>query len=450
MDWLMRGTRIIGVLIRPVVYIVVLLAVLLGIGAVIAVIASSPEPGSPLGPPFLRLGIERDFMSPPQWSRDMNFIIFGKGGGLYKVDSSGSHLTLTPKDRSDDYRDVAVEHMVSPDSSRFVYASFQHNSWLPWLKTYQWEIVASDVDDSDRRRLTKSDSQEISPVWSPDGSRIAFLSDRTSNEEELRGRFHLFTMTPDGSNVQSIAPSVRQVEFTPPVWSLGSRHLAFGAGSTLRDGTLVLHSVGADGSKLTRLGDTTGTPAWSPDGSRIAFLRKDGDKTILSEIAPDGSSMTNVHVLGDDVTDRTRNITGHLTWSPDGTKILLSGKHAVGVVNADGSDFQLITNIFTSSITNLVASWSPDGSRIAVEAYVREKNPDFDIVLYTMEPDGSDKRILVRNRAGVLQAARGEPWSPKLEAPTSTQACHPKEPSLKYGCLDPYLYLRSLRKRLQT
>ena len=164
--------------------------------------------------------------------------------------------------------------------------------------------MTSDLDGSDRRRLTKTDYEyvlNVSPPWSPDGTRIAFVSDRTGRVSP----FAVYTMAADGSDVRSVVPGVL-AKPTTPVWSPDGRKLAFVALEPdspeaqakleilhlLREGVKeVLDTVGADGSGLAKLGETAGSPSWSPDGGRIALARSDGDgHAAIVTTDPDGSN----------------------------------------------------------------------------------------------------------------------------------------------------------------
>ncbi len=110
-----------------------------------------------------------------------------------------------------------------------------------------------------------------------------------------------------------------------------------------------------------------------------------------------------------------------LSWSPDGARLLMFGRSTVGIVNVDGTEFRSfsIGDYFDG---NVYASWSPDGSRIAIFTRLdrRDFNNGLDIVLFTMRPDGTDSRTLVKYTLdpdqlpnpigeGRLEAARGEP-----------------------------------------
>ena len=264
-------------------------------------------------------------------------------------------------------------------------------------------------------------------------------------------------MAADGSDVRSVAPSVATFGFQRPLpwnlhwlpaWSPDGRSLAFIADIQShfiaehdpRAFRSTLFTVGVDGANLARLGETASAPAWSPDGSRIAFVRHDsefyvrqddddGMGAILS-VAPDGSDLTVVFDYGNtDVVDiRPFN---NLSWSPDGSKILFSGlgRRVVGVVNADGSNPRPLASVRRADN----ATWSPDGSSIAVynaitaDGYSSRPTdmasdvPDFNVVLFTMKADGSDKRILARynrdpgGRTGSVVEAGGESWYTEYE-----------------------------------
>ena len=215
------------------------------------------------------------------------------------------------------------------------YAAYKHDRWwLPEIEDYQWDIVTSALDGSDRRRLTKSGGSSLRPSWSPYGSRIAFMS----------GSGVLYIMDSDGSDVRVVAPGFHTIR-SAFVWSPDGRRLAFAARGNLLFVKDELYTVRADGTGLTKLGNTAGTPSWSPDGRRIAFARIDGNTHVaIVATDPDGANEKTVfessEVRHSGVID--------VSWSPDGTRIAIKdplirggtssqGRVTISVVDADGS-----------------------------------------------------------------------------------------------------------------
>lgn len=130
-----------------------------------------------------------------------------------------------------------------------------------------FEIYVMNADGSNQVRLTNNLAQDTFPAWSPDGSRIAFLTTRDSDIE-------IYSMRPDGTDPQRLTTSAG--EDAHPTWSPDGAQIAFHsrrdspAGGT----ALEIYRMDADGSNPTRV--TTGDgfkyfPIWSPDGKRIAF-----------------------------------------------------------------------------------------------------------------------------------------------------------------------------------
>ena len=396
----------------------------------------------------------------PQWSPDGTLIVLSHDQVVYTKELDGPGLRRVTRSRDDDWHDVAQSPSISPDGSRIAYAAFKHDSW-PWGSVYRWDIVTSGLDGSDRRRLTKSASiwvVNMSPAWSPDGSRIAFVSNRTGLKDEggreRIGAFAVYTMATDGSDVRSVATGVA-AEGTTPLWSPDGRSLAFVAlepdspdpvhGTWYDSATKarytvkeVLYTVGADGSGLTRLGETAGYPSWSRDGSRIAFVRSDGDTHVaIVTTDPDGSNEKKVFESSEVGAGGYIDV----SWSPDGTRIAIVGlvipggkvspydSLSVSFVDADGSDPPRLIASLGSNARGL--SWSPDGSRIALrypdagspggalKTMAAVELPEQDEYWYRWE-EGEGGRYATPNPSPTL--AQTPPSTPTPRRPTTTSS----------------------------
>ena len=328
----------------------------------------------------------------PRWAEGGTSIVFGFGyrGALYVVDSTGSNLRRISKaSKNNEEFDLDYSPDVSPDGTRIAYTTLRQSTGSAFSRVHSFEIVTSALDGSDVRRLTENESLETNPVWSPDGTRIAFLSDRGNSV----GRFRLYTMAADGSDVRSVAPSLR-ASGDPPVWSPNGELLAFYAleEPDSEDGGYksVLYTIRSDGSELARLSEMVATrqapdlPAWSPDGSRIAFTHRQED----------GRSIYIVDYDGDNPRKLIDARTGAPYWSPDGSEILYFSNGLLSAVPIDGSEVRVLAETDRGG----TLAWSPDGSRIAVRVDTTRLNRDSKVVLYTFSLDGSDMRVLVRER----------------------------------------------------
>jgi Tol biopolymer transport system component len=161
------------------------------------------------------------------------------------------------------------------------------------------EIFVMNADGQDRKRLTKNDTDDLGPDWSPDGSKITFSSNGihvmnangnnslgiTSNildqdpdwsPDGSRIVFWsvdgIFTVNSDGSNLTTIVAAASNAFYQQPAWSPNGNRIAFS--SNVEDGTFQIYLMDANGSnqkKLTNGLSGAGSPAWSPDGSKIAF-----------------------------------------------------------------------------------------------------------------------------------------------------------------------------------
>ena len=236
-----------------------------------------------------------------------------------------------------------------------------------------------------------------SPVWSPDGRRIAFVSRRDGKA--------LYVMNADGSGLRIVA-RVRQL--AAPAWSPDGRRIAFQGGRDRQ--SLTLYVVNADGSGQRTLARRGNAPAWSPDGQRIAFLS--GTKLYVANA--DGSGHRTLARVGN-------GRTASLAWSPDGRKLLFLVEHSFShsprcdfcsrlyVLNADGSGLRDLTQKLGMSRGPGAGPasdpvWSPDGRMLA---FVRRNTR---LGVYVVNADGSGVRNLTPKPMGAAYAAPA--WSP--------------------------------------
>ncbi len=204
----------------------------------------------------------------------------------------------------------------------------------------------------------------------------------------------IYTINPDGTGETVLTSN--DVRDGDPSFSPDGKNIAF---ESFRDGNSEVYRAAADGSGVTRL---TNTPAvtedrstsWSPDGTKIAFH---STRDPLPPSPPPGSSRFEIYIMNADGTNQTR-ITNNLSqdtfpaWSPDGTKLAFmsprEGNAEIYVVNRDGSGLRRLTNHPSSDVT---PTWAPSGNQIAFTSD-RTGRPQ----IWIMNADGSGQQQITR------------------------------------------------------
>jgi hypothetical protein len=265
----------------------------------------------------------------------------------------------------------------------------------------QLAVVAA--DSSYQRLLIPEGApagQQWEGVWSPDGSQVAFTVTNGSSSD-------IYVVNADGSNLRRLTPQPawtpndnQYLTQTEPAWSPDGTRIAFS--SNLEDGyaNFDIYVINADGSNLQRLRDDTlsdWSPRWSPDGSMIAY-----------EVHGDGANhYGNVYVMNADGTNRRRLVdtiaAGDPNWSPNGEWIAYSDGRfgrAVHIVRVDGTDRRDLAGVGMMADS---PRWSPDGTLLAWSAH--EGGGSLDGVFLHNLRTGETQHI--SNMAGRLE------WSPE-------------------------------------
>ena len=364
------------------------------------------------------LGGLAEYRVVPQWSADGTKIAFSRPWvGAFMVEADGSRMWSLPPDASvgpSPYGGFTPRNFspaISPDGARVAFAMV--------VSSGSSDLVTSNLDGSDVRKLADNRTMDAHPTWSPDGAHVVFYSD-SYPDHQTSG---LWIIDSDASNLRRLDVPVRPSPH-PPTWSPSGDYIGFVAvqvdrvpegesyRSVWRD---IAYTVGPDGSGLAELGDAVSTPAWSPDGTRIALVRalggEENKRHALYTMNPDGSDQR--EILSFDWDDYAWYDT--LAWSPDGTEILYGSSssrsdRSIVVVTVESSEVRTVGEFPGSR--QRTAAWSPDGRRIAfyvnfgVGIWVDPEEAN--VVLLTVARDGSDRRILVRENEDRLVAVKSD------------------------------------------
>ncbi len=196
-------------------------------------------------------------------------------------------------------------------------------------------------------------------AWPSEAGLLAFRSDRS-------GAPDVFSMQATGADPTNLTAASGAVD-AQPAWSPDGSRIAF-ARRQRPGGRPDLFAMNANGRGRTRLTRTPvpeRDPAWSPNGTRIAYAARTSARGPfrIFVVGADGGAPTQLTTQLRGRADRSP------TWSPDGTRIAFvsdrdGGFPALYVMNADGSGVRRLT---TTAYIDGNPSWSPDGTRIVAE-----------------------------------------------------------------------------------
>lgn len=264
-------------------------------------------------------------------------------------------------------------------TSRIVFVSNQ---------TGNKEIAIMDWDGFNLLPLTRNNSINLNPDFSPSGREIIFTSYKRGNPD-----LYLRAL----SSTAELPLSNRKGLNITGSWSPDGSRIAL---ALSKDGDAEIYTIAKDGSNPERLTKNPALevyPAWSPDGRQIAFVSDRYGKPQIFVMSSDGKNVRRLTTSG------SYNVNPR--WSPKGDRIAYSrmqdGRFQIFTIGVDGTgDSQL-----TSEGSNENPSWSPDG-RFLTFSSKRSAGDG----IYVMRSDGSGQTKVSRGRGGGFQPA----WSPRI------------------------------------
>ena len=188
-------------------------------------------------------------------------------------------------------------------------------------------IWVMNVNGSNQTRLTQKGGADYQPSWSPDGTQIAFASDRENGSSIISD--DIYVMNADGSNQIRLTKSggydyqpgrLAEVKHYGPSWSPDGTQIVFASdreNDLFIDDIWVMDTDGSNPTRLTESGGYDYQPSWSPDGTQIIFASDRESDSYINDIwvmDADGSNQTRLTESG-----------GYMpSWSPDGTQIVFA------------------------------------------------------------------------------------------------------------------------------
>ena len=148
-------------------------------------------------------------------------------------------------------------------------------NWAAYVAVPGNTLWRSRIDGSERLQLTYPPAAATLPVWSPDGTQIAYIS------AEFGKPWKIFLVSAQGGSPEELLPE--QVGEVDAAWSPDGAQLAFGRISSMNTGTVDIQLVDMKTRQTSTLPGSKGlfSPRWSPDGRYLAAMSVEGSKKLM-------------------------------------------------------------------------------------------------------------------------------------------------------------------------
>ena len=258
-----------------------------------------------------------------------------------------------------------------------------------------FEIYTMDRDGTGLTQLTENDAFDFEPEWSPNGKKIAFVSERGPFSSDI------LVMNSDGSEETRVTTNPDFSFGDAPAFSPDGKKIAFASDRAVGEGVdnperdTEIFTVNLDGTGLAQLTHNVerehdNQPDFTPDGRRIAFVSYRDQRPGVFTMNSDGSN------------ERLRSrvpatVFEYPSFSPDGKRIAFTSNQNGGddiyAMNTDGSAQKRLTK--NGVPRDASPAFSPNGKKITFET-----NRDGNSEIYKMRTDGAGPVNLTDDPAG--------------------------------------------------